>query len=368
MNKAKVLNSILLIIFIINAFVSNAQNSFEFRGKISIDDGRAGSVKIVVTKDGKPYKSFHPESNGKYSFNLDYNSVYIISYEKGGYVSKKVEVNTITPDKVLANNNFKYKWKTDVNLFKKYPGIDFSFFDEPIQKIFFNKSTRRFIYDDKYAKQIEKELREKMAEVEKKKAEERKKAEQERQRLLKERQQAIKDSLARVREQKKQQELQYKKNQALRQQAIRDSIQNAKLQKQKQQEKEALERKQKLKQLAEQQKKQREEEKQRLKQEREQKLKQIKEEAERRKAEKIQRLEQERKEREEKRKLLQEMNKKYITEENTVAQNRKIHKYTVTKGGIVTHYRKVVWTWGGTYYFRNDKSISRSVFYLETRE
>ncbi len=358
-----------ILILLLFSLITNAQNSFEFHGKISIDDGRSNTVKIVVTKDGKPYKTFHPESNGKYSFNLNYNSVYIVSYEKKGFVSKKVEVNTIVPDKVLKNNNFKYKWKTDVNLFKKYEGIDFSFFNEPIQKIYFNNNaSRRFVYDDKYAKQIEKELREKMAEVEKRKAEERKAAEKKRQQLLKERQQAIKDSLAQVREQKKQRELEYKQNQALRQKQLRDSIENAKIYEQKQKEQQALKHQQELKQKAEETRRKKEEEKKRLAQERADKIKQIKEAAEKRKAEKIKKLEELKALREKKRQQLLELNKKDITEENTVAQNRKIQKFTVKQGGIVNYYRKVVWTWGGIYYFRNNKSISRSVFYLETRE
>ncbi len=359
---------ILFLIFLFIITVVGAQNSFEFHGKISIDGVSPKIVKIVVTKNGSPYKTFHPESNGKYSFNLDYNSVYIVSYVRKGYVNKKVEVNTIVPDKVLKDNKFKYKWKTDVNLFKKYEGIDFSFFDEPIQKIFFNNSTRRFIYDDKYAKQIEKELREKMAEVERRKAEELKKAEEERKRLLKERQQAIRDSLAQVKELQKQKEKEYKQQQLERQKQIRDSLQRAKVLSQQQKAQEAKNREEARKQKIEEARKKREDAIKQQQQERAERLKQIKEAEAKRKADKEQRLKEFAAEKERRRQQLLEMNKKDIVVENTVAQNRKIKKVTVTKNGIVYNYRKVVWKWGGVYYFKNDRSIGRSTFYLETKK
>lgn len=356
---------LLTLIFIYVNVIS--QNSFEFHGKISIDEGNPQTVRIVVTKDGKPYKTYRPESGGKYSFSLEYNSVYIVSYEHSGYVNKKVDVNTIVPDKVLKNDKFKYKWKTDVNLFKKYKGIDFSFFDEPIQKIFFNKSTNKFIYDDKYAKQIEKQLKEKMAEVEKQKAEERKQLEKEKLQRQRERQQAIQDSIASVKATQKQREIEYKQNLAEKKKQERDSIANARAKEQQNKIEQAKIREQERKKAAEEAKVKRENEKKRLEQERADKLKQIKEQAEARKAEMLKRLENIKAENERKRLALIEARKRDITEDYEETEHKKINRYTVTQGKITYNYRKVVWDWGGVFYFRNDKSISRSVFYIETR-
>jgi hypothetical protein len=170
---------IILLFFIsVSGF---SQNSFELFGRVKVDGGNRKAVRIVVTKNGSPYKTYRIDAAGKYSFPLEYNNVYIVSFEKNGFVTKRVEVNTNVPDKVLEDNNFKYKWKVDVGLFKEYEGIDFSFFNQPIQKIFFVENKERFDYDNKYAKQIEKELKRLIAEVEKKKAEEAKQKEIERQ-------------------------------------------------------------------------------------------------------------------------------------------------------------------------------------------
>ena len=380
--------TILLLLTLVFAGVYS-QNSFEFHGKINVDGGKRQGVKIVVTKNGKPFKTFKPEGSGKYSFFLDYNSDYIISYEKPGFVSKKVEINTQVPDKILADNKFRYKWKTDVNLFKEYEGIDFSFFKDPIQKIYFDKSSSRFDYDNRYAKKIEKELKAKMKEIEERKAEEARKAEEERKRKEAARQKAIRDSIRAEKQRQAALLAEQKRLKKEREAARRDSILRVK----KERERIAAEKKRQAeearaakllaaKQAAEAEAKRKEEERQRKQAELEQKRK---EEAARKEAE---RLERERKLKEEAEKAKArreaeeaarkarieaarlaaiEANKKNKVQEIFTDNYKKVIKITVTQGKKINIYKKVQWNWGGVYYFKNEKNISRSLFYKETK-
>jgi len=57
-----------------------------------------------------------------------------------------------------------------------------------------------------------------------------------------------------------------------------------------------------------------------------------------------------------------------VTTEHYEEDNRKITRVIVNYDGIATDYRKVKHSWGGTFYFRNGRSISSTVFRLETRE
>ena len=46
--------------------------------------------------------------------------------------------------------------------------------------------------------------------------------------------------------------------------------------------------------------------------------------------------------------------------------NRKITKVTVRKNQKETVFSKVIYTWGGVYYFRHNVSISESLYFMST--
>ena len=57
-----------------------------------------------------------------------------------------------------------------------------------------------------------------------------------------------------------------------------------------------------------------------------------------------------------------------VTTEHYEKDKRTITRVIVNYDGVATDYRKVKHSWGGTFYFRNGRSISAAVFRLETRE
>jgi hypothetical protein len=57
-----------------------------------------------------------------------------------------------------------------------------------------------------------------------------------------------------------------------------------------------------------------------------------------------------------------------VTTEHYEKGKRTITRVIVNYDGVATDYRKVKHSWGGTFYFRNGRSISDAVFRLETRE
>ena len=281
-----------------------SQNTFKLHGKVKADDSDSRAIKIVVTKNGAPFTTFKPDGSGKYSFNVDYNNVYVVSFEKNGYVTKRVEVNTMVTDKVLEDNSYKYKWKVDVGLFKEYEGIDFSFFEKPIQKIYFVDKSDKFDYDNRYAKQIEKELKALIAEVEKKKAEEAKKAE-----------------LA------KQQKLEAEKKAELaRQQKIQED-----------------------------KKRQAEEAKNARKEVAEKPTPPVKKPkptyTQPKRTPPI---------------VVKTVDNRVFSTETFSDANKQIIYVTVVSDKKVNVYRKVIWNWGAVYYFKNSENISKSIFFEET--
>jgi hypothetical protein len=146
-------------------------NSFELHGKIKVEESNISAVRIVVTKNGQEYKTFRTEASGKYTFNLDYNNKYIVAFKKSGYITLMIEINTNVTNEVLKWNNYRYKWRVDGYLFKEHKGIDFSFFNKPIQIIYFVEDKERFDVNYKYSKQFQKKFMEISSEIKKKKLE-----------------------------------------------------------------------------------------------------------------------------------------------------------------------------------------------------
>ncbi len=381
--------SIAFILLLI-AEVSVSQNVFEFYGKAKLDGDSQKGIKIVVTKNGQAYKTYTPESNGRYSFNLDFNNVYVVSYVRNNYVTKKVEVNTNVPAKVLEKNSYKSKWKVEVGLFREYEGLDFSFFDKPIQKIFYVNKSVNFNYDNSYAKQIEAELKALMKEIDKKKAEEAKQAEKDKQEALEKSQQEAKQ---RIKDEKiaNAKKLEEQNKAAVAQREANKQAEKLAKDKAREQAQQELEQRQanKQKQYDEDKRKREEQEVAEKKaladrlaaaqaDEDERKAKTAKAfaEAEERKAASKAKAAVEAEERRKKFDAIKqahqdELKRKHTenrTEKSYEEQGKKITEITIVRDDVVDVYRMVTHNWGGVYYFKNEKSISKQFYFKETLE
>ena len=57
-----------------------------------------------------------------------------------------------------------------------------------------------------------------------------------------------------------------------------------------------------------------------------------------------------------------------ITEETKTEPNRTIEKTVIKREGLTTVFQKITYTWGAIYYFKNETSISESVYGLEMKK
>lgn len=169
----------IFIILSLLIFSAAGQKKFNLSGKVNIEDGSVSGSKIIFKDNKGNTKTVIPEKNGKYEFELDFNAEYEITFSKNNYVAKTMVINTNVPDKVLENK-ITYSWKTDVNLFKTLPGVNFEIFTQPVQKLYYFEKEKAFNYDSDYSKSIQKDLQFVMEEMEKvkKEIEEQKKEEE----------------------------------------------------------------------------------------------------------------------------------------------------------------------------------------------
>lgn len=138
------------IVFLFCFTINFAQPiTVDFEGKVSHNDSILSEVIVQVLQNGNLLTSFKTNQTGSYNIYLPLGSDYLISISKNGFVQKYFSVSTKGVPAEQAGIKFP-AISADVDLFKYYEGVDYSLFDEPINKFFYNKRKGNFDYDRDY--------------------------------------------------------------------------------------------------------------------------------------------------------------------------------------------------------------------------
>ncbi|MBL7952333.1 MAG: hypothetical protein JNM62_11515 [Flavobacteriales bacterium] len=146
-----------------------AQARFTVNGRLKIEGGDLSGTRAVVYKDGAKERSITSSLN-KFSLDLELDRSYVISFEKDGYVAKKISFNTKAPAEAIANGFTPFDFA--VSLFKQYDDINLVVFNQPVGMIRYDDKTGDFDYDTDYTKSIQSQLQQVLAQVEQKQKEE----------------------------------------------------------------------------------------------------------------------------------------------------------------------------------------------------
>jgi len=139
--------------------VNFAQNiTVDFEGKVTNDNVILSEVIVQVLQNGKLLTSFKTEKDGSYNIYLPLGFEYIVSISKNNYVQKYYSVSTKGIPEEEANIKLP-EISADVDLFKYYEGVDYSMFNEPINKFYYNPAKRNFEFDKEYLKQKKAEMK-----------------------------------------------------------------------------------------------------------------------------------------------------------------------------------------------------------------
>ncbi len=164
-----------------------AQERLETPVKVNVDGGNFEQVSVVI-KNNTTNESQTIAGEPKLNIVLKLNSDYVLSFSKPGYITKKIALNTTAPADRIKDGFYPFSF--EVNLFKQYDGVNIVIFNQPVGKISFNRLIDDFDYDTDYTKQIqsalkaaEEEIKQKQKEevalaAQKKKEEEQKKADE----------------------------------------------------------------------------------------------------------------------------------------------------------------------------------------------
>ncbi len=147
----------LLLLLTILSFgaVAAFGQTFTINGRLKIEGGGVDGAKVVVWKDGKKERTV---SSGlsRFSLDLDINANYVLSFEKDGFVAKKLAFDTHAPAEAAANGFTPFEYA--VSLFKQYDDVNVVVFNQPVGMIRYEPTADDFDYDTDYTKSIQSQL------------------------------------------------------------------------------------------------------------------------------------------------------------------------------------------------------------------
>lgn len=166
---SSMLRSMATAAFVLLAASLFAQGKFKANGRMKIEGGDMAGARAVVYKNGVKERTI-TSGLSKFALELDLNANYIVSFEKDGYVAKKISFDTRVPADAVANGFTPFDFA--VSLFKQYDDINMVVFNQPVGMIRYSTSAGDFDYDTDYTKSIQSQLQEAVAQVEKKQKQE----------------------------------------------------------------------------------------------------------------------------------------------------------------------------------------------------
>ncbi len=152
-----------------------AQGTFTINGRAKIEGGGLDGTRVVVYRNGTKDRVV-TNNLSKFSLELDLNQSYVLSFEKEGFVTKKLSFDTHAPADAVSNGFTPFEFA--VSLFKQYDDVNTVVFNQPVGMIRFDPAVGDFDYDTDYTKSIQSQLQLAQQQVQQKQQEETAKAEE----------------------------------------------------------------------------------------------------------------------------------------------------------------------------------------------
>lgn len=133
-----------------------------------ITDGNLKDAYVVITRANGTSQTMPATSHFK--VDLDFGNTYILSFNKPGYITKKMEINT-NVDAERQSQGFD-GFEFTVVLFKQYDNVNIVVFNQPVGRYAFSRMYDDFNFDTDYTKTIQSAVQEAENELKKKEKEE----------------------------------------------------------------------------------------------------------------------------------------------------------------------------------------------------
>ncbi len=149
MKKSYLKTVIFFISLLVPVFFANAQrsNGLAVEGKISVEEGSVEGAVIQMYKDGRRLDNYGVGASGNYKLELNYGHKFELIFSREGNFPQKIVVDTNLPRETAQTNPSYPPFPVNVNLFTEIEGIDRSFSENTILKIYYSSQVGNFISD-----------------------------------------------------------------------------------------------------------------------------------------------------------------------------------------------------------------------------
>ncbi|MBT7396550.1 MAG: hypothetical protein HN778_17110, partial [Prolixibacteraceae bacterium] len=146
----KIATLILMLCSIAFGAIAQRSNGITIEGKINVQEGSVSGAVIQMFQDGRRLDNYGVGADGRYKVELNYNHKFELIFTLNGNFSQKIAIVTEVRPNVLWANPIFPPVPIDINLFTEIQGIDKSFSENTVLKIYYNDNVDNFISEVYY--------------------------------------------------------------------------------------------------------------------------------------------------------------------------------------------------------------------------
>jgi hypothetical protein len=138
---------VLILLGVGSKATAQRSNGLTVEGTVSVEEGSVDGAIIQMFRDGRRLDNYGIGSNGNYKVELNYNHEFILIFSRPGNFPQKIVVNTQVPNAVLQSDPLFPPFPVNIRLFTEIPGIDRTFSENTVMKIYYSENVDNFISD-----------------------------------------------------------------------------------------------------------------------------------------------------------------------------------------------------------------------------
>lgn len=119
--------------------------------RFDVNKGKHTESTVKIARDGTNIKTIDP-SRSRLTESLDFGHDYILTFEKPGYITKRIAISTKGVPKDVQDDELDFDFV--VEIFQQYEGINTVVFNQPVARYFYDAKEDGFAYDTDYTKSI----------------------------------------------------------------------------------------------------------------------------------------------------------------------------------------------------------------------
>jgi tetratricopeptide (TPR) repeat protein len=147
-----------LLVFAVQEINAQRSNGLAVEGTVSVEKGSVDGAVIEIFRNGRKTENYGIGSNGRYKLELNYGYDFTLNFTRKDNFPIRIAVDTSVPQNVLQSDPRFPPFPLNIKLFTEISGIDKTFSENIVLRIYYSESVDNFIselfYNDTQIKQL----------------------------------------------------------------------------------------------------------------------------------------------------------------------------------------------------------------------